>query len=170
MRKCGLPVWVGFVPLAGFYMYHVMIRCHKMLLKTILVIVVDLLVLLVVASMGGELGGRLMYICVTYPCFLVFQYYCTSARALARIFGKSRAFAIGLMLLPPVFQAVLALGNAKSAYLKKLDEMVAQLEDQENMDQANGSRNENGWCCPSCETENAFNRISCTACHAVRPE
>ncbi|MBR6029904.1 MAG: hypothetical protein IKP40_12540 [Clostridia bacterium] len=74
---------------------------------------------------------------------------------LARVFGKSGAFAAGLFFLPIIFYAILAFGDAQymngSAPAPRPGEVRA-------------------WRCPSCGAYTPVSRSACEQCGAARPD
>ena len=161
MRKAGMRPWLAFIPLVGDYLYHKMICCSKQLVRIILFLLADLLLLLVMECMDSEFALKLEMMGLVYLVVVVFRYYRTSAILLALCFGKDRSFAWGLMLLPPVYQAELALGDAGYQLVKDAEGELLKEKQEESR---------TAWACPACGKENEIHRISCASCCTLRPE
>ena len=72
---------------------------------------------------------------------------------LARVFGKSGGFAVGLILLPPIFICILGFGSAQYIYQTGYSGSIVQ----------------ETWTCPQCGTINAAHSGACVQCQTLKP-
>ena len=78
---------------------------------------------------------------------------CVFEVRLAHVFGKGNGFAVGLILLNPIFVLILAFGSAEYVYYSGSSSAQAQIET---------------WKCSVCGAENPASRASCQSCGRVR--
>ena len=95
-KKAGKPGWASLVPLYNWIVLYKVAGISPLWLLVYLVA-------------GVPVIGPLAVICVTAYCRV----------SLAKAFGKSDAFAIGLVLLHPIFMMILAFGDSEYQLGKK---------------------------------------------------
>lgn len=99
-EKAGQPGWAAIVPVYNLYVYTQVIKRPQWWL------------VLYFASVIPVIGS-----------IAVFIVYILDSIELSKVFGKSTGFAVGLILLAPVFQAILAFGDAKYIEDDELEEI-----------------------------------------------
>lgn len=102
-KKAGKPGWAVFVPIYNFYLLSDFVFGN-------LNYFIVTLVVMAVSFFGWLLNITFLSVLATLASIALSIIYCIK---LSRVFGKSDAFAAGLIFLPMVFFPMLGFGNAK---------------------------------------------------------
>ena len=109
LKKAGKPSWGAWVP--G---YSSVLLCETAGIDPRWVLIATYSAALNIVPIGGTLA-----------CLVVIIYYEILVNvSLARAFGKSEGFAVGLILLPVVFYPILGFGNAKYGKVKPMNDFI----------------------------------------------
>lgn len=112
-RKAGRPWWQALIPVYGQIATFSMIGCLWLLLATLGVGAL-LSVVTFVPAIAVTMWGQVLQVLLLVAAFVL---YCIFCLKLAEAYGKDGEFAVGLVLLLPVFVMVLAFGRAEYEYV-----------------------------------------------------
>ena len=147
-----------FIPVYGQYLTYDIANCSGLFFATLAVSIVGSIISMIVSGISArsyssyyysapDLSGILIvYLIMLAIDFVIFCIFCVK---LARVFGKNGGFAVGLILLNPIFIMILGFGKAQYVYSSGLH----------NVPSATAT-----WKCPNCGTEIPVSRVSCPTC------
>lgn len=156
-RKAGEGWWKILIPVYNVYtMYKISdsIRLFCGMLETSLFLFISSKIVTALSAARGTDQDTIYYVFLILALVLIvleIVLWCWLMVKTARAFGKSGGFAVGLILLYPVFIMILAFGNSRHvAY---------------DIDVKYGREL---WTCPNCGAENMEARGSCAQCGTYR--
>lgn len=145
--KANVPWERLFVPCYGNYWQYKVADCANFFWGVIGLSVISTLLSLLIGGVWSTIVSMIAGLGFL-GIFIVFMI------SLARAYGKEDVFAVGLILLYPVFIMILAFG--KSEYVGSYSGKIPPI-------QATAT-----WDCPACGTANSASRVSCEKCGCNR--
>lgn len=149
-KKMGLDGWKSLIPFVKEYLQMEKTGVDQ---RWLLIIVFGYLLFII------PILGWLAYLIAIIYFYIIYNV------SLARSFGKSDSFAVGLILLAPVFVCILAFGDSK--YIGKNpmnDVLFKKKETNEPKTKQEKSSSKKGSFCPSCGEKANSGDVFCTKC------
>ena len=158
--KAGIHPGKFFIPVYGGWLAWDIADCGGLYIATFVISVVASMISSVITNLAvssrysyyssydtSALSGLLVVYAIVGIICIIFQIiFCCK---LARAFGKSGGFAVGLILLNPIFILILGFGSAQYLYKHGLDSIASTTET---------------WTCKYCESVNPRSRMTCSVC------
>ena len=156
-RKAGIHPGKFFIPVYGQYLQYSIADSGGLFAATIVISVITGLVSTFTTANSynyysrGPSTATLVILGIAAVAELII--FIIFSIRLARVFGKSGGFAVGLILLFPIFICILGFGSAQYIYQTGYSGTIVQ----------------ETWTCPQCGTINAAHSGACVQCQTLKP-